>query len=212
MSPPPALPRITILAADDHVLLREGIAAVIEGQADMQLVAEAATGAEAVQRFREHRPDVTLMDVRMPDMDGIEALVRIRHEFPEARVIVLTTYQGDVQALRAIKAGAMGYLLKGMLRLDLVETIRTVAAGRRRIPPEVAAGLAEHAADDALSMREIQVLQSVAVGRSNKRVAVELNISEETVKAHMRSILSKLSASDRTHAVTIALKRGIIDV
>jgi DNA-binding NarL/FixJ family response regulator len=212
MSPPPTLPRITILAADDHVLLREGIAAVIEGQADMQLVAEAATGAEAVQRFREHRPDVTLMDVRMPDMDGIEALVRIRHEFPEARVIVLTTYQGDVQALRAIKAGAMGYLLKGMLRLDLVETIRTVAAGRRRIPPEVAAGLAEHAADDALSMREIQVLQSVAVGRSNKRVAVELNISEETVKAHMRSILSKLSASDRTHAVTIALKRGIIDV
>jgi DNA-binding NarL/FixJ family response regulator len=206
MSPPPTLPRITILAADDHVLLREGIAAVIEGQADMQLV------AEAVQRFREHRPDVTLMDVRMPDMDGIEALVRIRHEFPEARVIVLTTYQGDVQALRAIKAGAMGYLLKGMLRLDLVETIRTVAAGRRRIPPEVAAGLAEHAADDALSMREIQVLQSVAVGRSNKRVAVELNISEETVKAHMRSILSKLSASDRTHAVTIALKRGIIDV
>jgi DNA-binding NarL/FixJ family response regulator len=212
MNLPPATPRIRILAADDHVLLREGIAAVIEGQADMQLVAEAATGLEAVQRFREHRPDVTLMDVRMPDMDGIEALVRIRHEFPEARVIVLTTYQGDVQALRAIKAGAMGYLLKGMLRLDLVETIRTVAAGRRRIPPEVATALAEHAAEDALSMREIQVLQSVAVGRSNKRVAVELNISEETVKAHMRSILSKLSASDRTHAVTIALKRGIIDV
>ena len=203
---------ITILAADDHVLLREGIGAVIEGQPDMKLVAEAATGLEAIERFREHRPDVTLMDVRMPDMDGIEALVRIRREFPEARVIVLTTYQGDVQALRAIKSGAMGYLLKGMLRLDLVETIRIVASGRRRIPPEVATALAEHAGDDALSVREIQVLQLVAVGRSNKRVAEELSISEETVKAHMRSILSKLSANDRTHAVTIALKRGIIDV
>lgn len=205
-------PCITLLAVDDHALLREGIGAVIEGQADMKLVAEAATGLEAIQRFREHRPDVTLMDVRMPDMDGIEALVRIRHEFPAAKVIMLTTYQGDVQALRAIKAGAMGYLLKGMLRLDLVETIRTVAGGRRRIPSEVATSLAEHAADDALSTREIQVLQCVAAGRANKRVASELGISEETVKAHMRSILSKLSASDRTHAVTIALKRGILDV
>ena len=203
---------ITILSADDHVLLREGIGAVLEGQPDMRLVAEAATGSEAIARYREHRPDVTLMDVRMPDMDGIEALTRIRREFPDARVIVLTTYPGDVQALRALKSGAMGYLLKGMLRLDLVETIRSVAAGRRRIPPEVATALAEHAADDALSVREIQVLQLVAAGRSNKRVAAELGISEETVKAHMRSILSKLSANDRTHAVTIALKRGIIDV
>jgi len=203
---------ITILAVDDHALLREGVGAVIEGQPDMKLVAEAATGFQAIERFREHRPDVTLMDVRMPDMDGIEALVRIRREFPEARVIVLTTYPGDVQALKAIKAGAMGYLLKGMLRLDLVETIRMVAAGRRRIPAEVASALAEHAIDDALSMREIQVLQLVAAGRSNKRVAAELSISEETVKAHMRSILAKLSAHDRTHAVIIALKRGIIDV
>ena len=208
----PAHRCITILAVDDHALLLEGIAAVIEGQRDMRLVAEARTGLEALARFREHRPDVTLMDVRMPDTDGIEALARIRHEFPEARVIVLTTYQGDVQALRAIKSGAMGYLLKGMLRLDLVGTIREVAAGRRRIPPEVAGALAEHAGEDALSVREIQVLQLVAVGRSNKRVAAELDITEETVKAHMRSILSKLSASDRTHAVTIALKRGIIDL
>jgi DNA-binding NarL/FixJ family response regulator len=212
MNPLPETRCINILAADDHALLREGIAAVIEGQPDMRLVAEARTGLEALALFRQHQPDVTLMDVRMPDMDGIEALTRIRREFPEARVIVLTTYQGDVQALRAIKLGAMGYLLKGMLRLDLVETIRAVAAGRRRIPSEVATALAEHAADDALSVREIQVLQLVAVGRSNKRVAAELAISEETVKAHMRSILSKLSASDRTHAVTIALKRGFIDV
>jgi DNA-binding NarL/FixJ family response regulator len=211
MASPPARP-ISILAADDHLLLREGIGAVIEGQPDMHMVAEATTGLEAIERFREHRPDVTLMDVRMPDMDGIEALVRIRQQFPEAKVIMLTTYQGDVQALRAIKAGAMAYLLKGMLRLDLVDTIRTVAAGRRRIPPEVAAVLAEHAADDALSLREIQVLRLVAAGQSNKRVAADLSISEETVKAHMRSIMSKLSANDRTHAVTLAIKRGIIDI
>ena len=203
---------ITILAADDHPLLREGIAAVVESQADMRLVAEATTGREAIERYREHRPNVTLMDVRMPDMDGIEAMTNIRREFPEARVIILTTYQGDVQALRAIKSGAMGYLLKGMLRLELVETIRTVAAGRRRIPAEVATSLAEHAGDGALSLREIQVLQLVAVGRSNKRVAAELSITEDTVKAHMRSILGKLSANDRTHAVTIALQRGIIIV
>lgn len=209
---PAAAPCITVLAVDDHPLLREGVAAVIEGQPDMKLVAEATTGLEAIERYREHRPDVTLMDIRMPDMDGIEALGRIRREFPDARVIVLTTYQGDVQALRAIKAGAMGYLLKGMLRLELVEAIRTVAAGRRRIPAEVAAGLAEHAGDDVLSARETQVLRLVALGHSNKRLAVALSLSEETVKAHMRNILAKLGANDRTHAVTIALKRGIIDV
>lgn len=206
------MPAIRILAVDDHPLLREGVAAVIEGQPDMQLVAEATSGVEAIQRFREHRPDVVLMDVRMPDMDGIAALTEIRAEFPEARVIVLTTYPGDVQALRAIKAGAMGYLLKGMLRLELVEAIRTVAAGGRRIPGEVAAALAEHMRGETLTTREIEVLRLVAAGCSNKRVSAELEVSEETVKAHMRSILGKLSANDRTHAVTIAIKRGFIEV
>lgn len=203
---------LRIVTVDDHPLLLGGIAAVIETQADMKVIAEARSGREAVACYRRERPDVLVMDVRMPDMDGIEAMIEIRREFPDARVVVLTTYQGDVQALRAIRSGAMAYLLKSMLRLELVETLRAVAAGRRHIPAEVAASLAEHAADDALSARETEVLQQVAVGLSNKRVAAALAISEETVKAHMRSILSKLSASDRTHAVTIALKRGIIDV
>lgn len=185
---------------------------MIETQPDMQLVAIASDGAAAVARYREHRPDLVLMDVRMAGMDGIEALLAIRREFPQARVIILTTYPGDVQALRAIKAGAMGYLLKSMLRLELIETMRAVLAGQRRIPPEVAVQLAQHAADDALSPREVEVLEQAAAGRSNKRIAVALNISEETVKAHMRSILSKLAADDRTHAVTIALKRGILNV
>lgn len=204
--------RIRVLTVDDHPLLREGIAGAIEDEPDMALVAEATNGREAIEAFRRHRPDVTLMDVRMPDMDGIEAMVSIRREFPDARVIVLTTYRGDMQALRAIRAGAMGYLLKSMLRKEMVETIRAVAAGQRRIPAEVAAVLAEHVGDDALSAREIEVLRRVAVGRANKLVAADLAISEETVKAHMKSILSKLSARDRTHAVTIALQRGIIDV
>jgi DNA-binding NarL/FixJ family response regulator len=203
---------IRVLAVDDHPLLREGIAAVIAGQQDMVLVAEAANGREAIERFREHRPDVTLMDLQMPEMSGIDAIVAIRSEFPGARIVVLTTYTGDAQAMRAFQAGASGYLLKSMLRKELLDTIRTVYAGKRRIPAEIAAEIAEHHTDDALTEREIEVLRLVAAGNANKIVAARLAISEETVKAHMRSILSKLAANDRTHAVTIALKRGIITV
>jgi DNA-binding NarL/FixJ family response regulator len=204
--------RIRILTVDDHPLLREGIAAVIEGQPDMTLVAEATNGHEAIESFREHRPDVALMDLRMPDMNGIEAIRAIRTEFPTARIVVLTTYAGDVQALGALKAGASGYLLKSMLRKDLLDTIRTVHAGKRRIPPEIASEIAEHAADDALTEREVDVLRRVGSGNSNKQIAVQLAISEGTVKAHMKSILPKLGAHDRTHAVMIAVKRGILDV
>jgi len=203
---------IRILCVDDHQLLREGIAAVVEGQPDMRLVGEATNGREAVESFRRQRPDVTLMDLRMPDMNGIEAITAIRAEFPTARIIVLTTYAGDALAVEALRAGASGYLLKNLLRKELVETIRAVHAGKRRIPPEVAAEIAEHAADDALTAREIEVLRRVAAGKSNKVIAAELDISENTVKAHMQSILPKLDASDRTHAVIIALKRGILHV
>ena len=206
------IPRIRILTVDDHPLLREGIAAVIEGQPDMTLVAEATNGHEAIESFREHRPDVALMDLRMPDMNGIEAIRAIRTEFPTARIVVLTTYTGDVQALGALRAGASGYLLKSMLRKDLLDTIRTVHAGKRRIPPQIASEIAEHAADDALTEREIDVLRRVGSGNSNKQIAVQLAISEGTVKAHMKSILPKLGARDRTHAVMIAVKRGIMDV
>src|SRR6266404_919462 len=201
------IPRIRILTVDDHPLLREGIAAVIEGQPDMTLVAEATNGHEAIESFREHRPDVALMDLRMPDMNGIEAIRAIRTEFPAARIVVLTTYTGDFQALGALKAGASGYLLKSMLRKDLLDTIRTVHAGKRRIPPQIASEIAEHAADDALTEREIEVLRRVGSGNSNKQIAAQLDISEGTVKAHMKSILPKLGARDRTHAV----KRGIFD-
>jgi DNA-binding NarL/FixJ family response regulator len=206
------IPRIRILTVDDHPLLREGIAAVIEGQPDMTLVAEATNGHEAIESFRTYRPDVALMDLRMPDMNGIEAIRAIRTEFPSARIVVLTTYAGDVQALGALKAGASGYLLKSMLRKDLLDTIRTVHAGKRRIPPEIASEIAEHAADDALTEREIDVLRRVGTGNSNKQIAVQLAISEGTVKAHMKSILPKLGAHDRTHAVMIAVKRGILEV
>ena len=204
--------QIRILTVDDHPVLREGIAAILASESDMVLVAEAGNGHEAIEQFRTHRPDVTLMDLQMPLMGGGEAIVAIRKEFPDARIIVLTTYSGDVQADRAFKAGAYGYLLKSMLRKELIETIRTVHGGRKRIPPEIAVEMAEHHADDALTEREIDVLRQVASGNANKIIADKLEISEETVKSHMRKILSKLGANDRTHAVAIALKRGIIEI
>ena len=203
---------IRILAVDDHPMLREGIASLVACQSDMELVAEASTGREALEQFRNHRPDLTLMDLQMPDMDGIEVMVAIRDEFPEARIIVLTTYKGDVQVLRALKAGARTYLLKGLLRKELLETIRAVYAGHKRIPPEVAAVLADHAVDEALTAREIDVLRLIAGGNANKLIGDQLSITEETVKGYVKTILSKLGASDRTHAVTVALKRGIIDL
>lgn len=203
---------IRVLTVDDHPLLRDGIAAVFHAQEDMTLVGQASNGREAIESFRSLRPDVTLMDLRMPDMSGIEAIAAIRAEFPNARIIVLTTYAGDAQAAAALKAGAAGYLLKNMVRKELLETIRVVHAGKRRVPPEIATEIAEHFADDVLTEREIQILKRVAAGKSNKLIAAELDISEGTVKTHMKSILPKLDASDRTHAVTIALKRGILDL
>ncbi len=203
---------IRILTVDDHPLLREGIAALVKAEPDMELVAEAADGEEAIKQFRLHHPDVTLMDVQMPNVNGIEAISRIRREFPDAKIIVLSTYSGDVQVLRAIEAGARGYILKAHVRRELLEAIRSVHAGHKRIPPEVAAELAEHAADDDLSSREFDVLRLVAAGSGNKQIADRLCIEETTVKSHIRSILSKLGANDRTHAVTIGLQRGIIEL
>jgi DNA-binding NarL/FixJ family response regulator len=204
--------RIRILTVDDHPLLREGIAALVASQTDMKVVDEASNGLEALEKFRKHRPDITLMDLVMPGINGIQATVAIRAEFPEARIIVLTTYTGDVQVLRALKAGARGYLLKGLLRKELLETVRAVHAGRKCIPPEVAAQLAEHAGEEELSAREIEVLQLIASGNANKEIAGQLAITEETVKGHVKNILAKLSANDRTHAVTLALRRGIIEL
>jgi DNA-binding NarL/FixJ family response regulator len=204
--------RITLLVVDDHPLLREGICGVIQGEADMEVIAEADNGHAAIERFREHRPNVTLMDLVMPIMDGVAATSAIRAEWPKARIVVLTTYRGDAQVLRALKAGAAGYLLKSLIRTELLEAIRAVHAGACRIPAEIAAEVAAHAGEDALSERELKVLKRVAAGNSNREVAVQLSVSEETVKGYMKSILAKLGANDRTHAVTIALKRGIIDV
>jgi len=203
---------IRILSVDDHPLLREGIAALIVNQTNMKLVAQASNGREAIEQFRSHRPDVTLMDLQMPEMSGIDALIAISSEFPGARFIVLTTYAGDVLAHRALKAGAQAYLLKGLVRKDLLDTIRAVHAGKKRISPEVAAQLADHVADDALTAREIEVLRLIAAGDANKLIAGQLSITEETVKSHVGNILSKLGANDRTHAVTIGLKRGIIEL
>ena len=203
---------IRILLADDHHVLREGVRALAADEHDMEFVAEASSGQEVIQHFRKHQPDVVLMDLQMPDMTGIDAMIAIRNEFPDARFIVLTTYAGDVQISRALKAGARAYLLKSLLRRELLDTIRAVHAGQKRIPAEVAAQVADHLADDSLTSREIDVLRLIAEGNANKIVADKLSITEETVKGHVKSILSKLSANDRTHAVTIGLKRGIIEL
>jgi two-component system, NarL family, response regulator len=208
----PELHSIRILTVDDHDILRAGIAAVLATEADMDVVAQAGNGREAIEQFRAHRPDITLMDLQMPLMGGTETIRAIREEFPDARIIVLTTYSGDAQATQALEAGASAYLLKSMLRRELAETIRRVHSGRRVVPPEIAVELAEHHADSSLTEREIDVLRQVASGNANKIVADKLSISEETVKSHVKSILSKLGANDRTHAVTIAIKRGIIDL
>ena len=203
---------IRILLADDHPVLRQGVRALAADEVDMEFVAEASSGLEAIEEFRKHRPDVVLIDLQMPDMNGIDAMMAIRNEFPDARFIVLTTYVGDVQIARALKAGARAYLIKSLLRRELLDTIRAVYAGHKRIPAELAAQVAEHLADDSLTSREIEVLRLIAAGNANKIVADKLSITEETVKGHVKSILSKLGANDRTHAVTIALKRGIIEV
>jgi DNA-binding NarL/FixJ family response regulator len=202
--------RIRVLCVDDHPLLREGIAAIINNQPDMLLTAEATNGAEAVQKFREHQPDVTLMDLRLPDVSGIDALIAIRSEFPDARIVMLTTFEGDVEIHRSLEAGARGYLLKSMPPKDLVEAIRQVNSGKKRIPPELAAQLAEHLGDEALTEREVEVLRHVAGGNRNRDIADRLFISEETVKVHIKHIMEKLGASDRTQAVAIAVRRGII--
>jgi len=203
---------IRILAVDDHPLLRKGIAALVNGEPDMKLIAEASNGQEAVEKFRLHRPDVTLMDLHMPGLNGIEVISHILDEFPGARIIVLTSYKGDVQVMGALRAGARAYLLKGNVHLELLEVIRAVHEGRKKIPPEIASELAEHATEDELSAREIEVLRLIASGNSNKQIADRLSIGEATAKSHVANILSKLSASDRSHAVTIGIKRGIIEI
>jgi DNA-binding NarL/FixJ family response regulator len=203
---------IRVLVVDDHPLMRSGINGEINSQPDMKIVAEAGDGNEAIAAFRAHRPDITLMDIRMPNLGGIEAILEIRKDFAKARFVILTTAAGDIQALRAFQAGAADYLLKNLLRTELIDTIRLVHGGRRRIPPEVAQQLAEHAADDAITPRELEILQGVSKGKANKVIADDLNISEHTVKNHIKSILSKLDANDRTDAVVIAIRRGYIEM
>jgi DNA-binding NarL/FixJ family response regulator len=203
---------IRILAVDDHPIVRQGIAGLVAVHSDMSLVAEASNGREAIQQFRAHHPAITLMDLQMPEMNGLDAMIAIRGEFPEARIIVLTTYVGDAQVLRALKAGARGYLLKNSLHKELLDTIRAVHAGRKALSVEASYQLAEHATDDALSPAEIRVLRLIAEGNANKEIAAQLSVSEETVKGQVRNILSKLTANDRTHAAMIALKRGIIEI
>jgi DNA-binding NarL/FixJ family response regulator len=210
MNAPPSL--IRILLADDHPVLRQGIQALAADESDMEFVAEASNGREAIEQFRKYRPDITLMDLQMPDMNGIDVMLAIRNEFPDARFIILTTYAGDVQVSRALKGGARAYLLKSFLRKELLDTIRAVHAGQKRIPSDLATQVADHIADDSLTFREIEVLRLIAAGNANKLIADQLSIAEETVKGHVKNILSKLSANDRTHAVTIGLKRGIIEL
>jgi DNA-binding NarL/FixJ family response regulator len=203
---------IRILLADDHPVLRQGIKALAADERDMQFVSEASNGREAIEQFRKHRPDIALMDLQMPDVNGLDAMTAILDEFPDARIIILTTYAGDVRVSRALKAGARGYLLKSLLRKELLDTIRAVHSGLRRIPADLAMQVADHVADDTLTPREIEVLRSIAAGNANKLIADQLSITEETVKGHVKNILSKLGANDRTHAVTIGLKRGIIEL
>ena len=203
---------IRVLVVDDHNLVREGVITLVEGQPDIRVVAEAANGREAIQQFRAHRPDVTLMDLQMPEMNGLDALIAIRGEFPDARIIVLTTYAGDVQVLRAIKAGARAYLLKSSWHKELLDTIRAVHQGKKFLSPEVSFEIAEHATDDALTPAEVRVLRLIAEGHANKEIAAQLSVSEETVKGQVSNVLSKLNARDRTHAAMIGLRRGIIEL
>jgi DNA-binding NarL/FixJ family response regulator len=204
--------KIRILVVDDHPVLRDGVAAIVQNQVDMEMVGEARNGAEAVERFRALRPDVTLMDLQMPGMNGVDAITAIRAEYPGARIIVLTTYAGDVQAVRALKAGALGYLLKNSLRTELIDAIRDVHRGQRRVQRDVADEIALHVVDEALTEREIAILRLVAIGKANKQIGAELGLSEETIKGHLKNIFSKLDVADRTHAVTLAARRGIIEL